>query len=192
VWPCKVRIDPLGIATRSRWAASAAPGRTLYRVISLAYLPKKVKRKIGTQAARHHLSESCLVKVRRRTRPMVCFVNAASVDRIIFSIFNRFYPQRQNPTLRLLYTNSLTSPQFPTCVEPTSTWVYTPRLPRMVFGQSGRERRAVCTSSLRRLTMWRPSGTATRLLNTASRVRQGGLETTKNRRGMGRRWQNHE
>jgi hypothetical protein len=93
--------------------------------------------------------------VRRRTLPMVCFVNAASVDRIIFSIFNRFHPQRQNPTLLLLYTNSLTSPQFPTCVESTSTYVYTPRLPRLVFGQSG-------------------------------------LETTKNRRGMGRRWQNHE
>jgi hypothetical protein len=30
------------------------------------------------------------VEVRRRTRPMVCFVNVQSVDRIIFSIFNRF------------------------------------------------------------------------------------------------------
>ena len=27
---------------------------------------------------------------RRRTRPMVCFVNVASVDHIIYSIFQRF------------------------------------------------------------------------------------------------------
>jgi len=29
-------------------------------------------------------------KVRRRTRPMVCFVNVQSVDRILYAIFNRF------------------------------------------------------------------------------------------------------
>jgi transposase-like protein len=31
--------------------------------------------------------ERCFVEVRRRTRPMVCFVNVESVDRIIYSIF---------------------------------------------------------------------------------------------------------
>jgi len=34
--------------------------------------------------------ERCFVEVRRRTRPMVCFVNVKSVDRIIYSIFQRF------------------------------------------------------------------------------------------------------
>lgn len=34
--------------------------------------------------------ERRFVEVRRRTRPMVCFVNVQSVERIIFSIFNRF------------------------------------------------------------------------------------------------------
>jgi transposase-like protein len=34
--------------------------------------------------------ERCFVEVRRRTRPMVCFVNVQSVDRIIYSIFQRF------------------------------------------------------------------------------------------------------
>ena len=34
--------------------------------------------------------ELCFVEVRRRTRPMVCFVNVESVDRIIYSIFQRF------------------------------------------------------------------------------------------------------
>jgi len=38
--------------------------------------------------------------VRRRTRPMVCFVNVASVDRIIYSI-QRFNLEWKNRTLRL-------------------------------------------------------------------------------------------
>jgi transposase-like protein len=34
--------------------------------------------------------ERCFVEVRRRTRPLVCFVNPESVDQIICSIFQRF------------------------------------------------------------------------------------------------------
>lgn len=34
--------------------------------------------------------ERRFVEVRRRTRPMLCFVNIGSVERILFSIFNRF------------------------------------------------------------------------------------------------------
>lgn len=45
--------------------------------------------------------ERCFVEVRRRTRPMVCFVNAQSVDRISFSSFNRFNEPWRNRTLRL-------------------------------------------------------------------------------------------
>jgi putative transposase len=47
--------------------------------------------------------ERCFVEVRRRTRPMVCFVNVASVDRIIYAIFNGLNekPQWKNRTLRL-------------------------------------------------------------------------------------------
>ncbi|HWP86065.1 MAG TPA: transposase [Terriglobia bacterium] len=45
--------------------------------------------------------ERCFVKMRRRTRPMVCFGNSHSVDRIVFSIFNRMNPQWKNRTLRL-------------------------------------------------------------------------------------------
>jgi putative transposase len=45
--------------------------------------------------------ERRFVEVRRRTRPMVCFVNIHSVDRIIFSIFNRFNQQWQNRTLKI-------------------------------------------------------------------------------------------
>ena len=45
--------------------------------------------------------ERCFVEVRRRTRPMVCFVNVQSVDRIIYAIFNGFNEQRPNRTLRI-------------------------------------------------------------------------------------------
>lgn len=34
--------------------------------------------------------ERCFVEVRRRTMLLVCFVNAQSVDRIIYSTFQRF------------------------------------------------------------------------------------------------------
>jgi putative transposase len=43
--------------------------------------------------------ERCFVEVRRRTRPMVCFVNVESVDRIIYSIFQRFNLEWRNRTL---------------------------------------------------------------------------------------------
>ncbi len=42
------------------------------------------------------------VEVRRRTRPMVCFVNVASVDRILYSIFQRFNLEWKTRTLNLL------------------------------------------------------------------------------------------
>jgi transposase-like protein len=45
--------------------------------------------------------ERCFVEVRRRTRPMVCFVNVESVDRIIYSIFQRFNLEWKSRTLNL-------------------------------------------------------------------------------------------
>jgi transposase-like protein len=47
--------------------------------------------------------ERCFVEVRRRTRPMVCFVNVASVDRIICAIFNGLNENSEweNRTLRV-------------------------------------------------------------------------------------------
>ncbi|HUZ47357.1 MAG TPA: integrase core domain-containing protein [Terriglobia bacterium] len=35
-----------------------------------------------------NLIERCFVEVRRRIRPMACFVNVQNVDRIIYAIFN--------------------------------------------------------------------------------------------------------
>lgn len=59
--------------------------------------PRHLWKKLRTT----NVIERCFVEVRRRTRPMVCFVNVNSVDRIIFSIFNRCNQQWQNRTLKI-------------------------------------------------------------------------------------------
>lgn len=46
-----------------------------------------------------NIIERCFVEVRRRTRPMVCFVNVQSIDRIIYSIFYRFNLEWKTCTL---------------------------------------------------------------------------------------------
>jgi putative transposase len=58
--------------------------------------PRQLWRKLRTTNA----IERCFVEVRRRTRPMVCFVNVQSVERIIYSIFNRFNLEWHQRTLR--------------------------------------------------------------------------------------------
>jgi putative transposase len=58
----------------------------LPELLSFFGLPRRLWRKLRTT----NVIERCFVKVRRRARPMVCFVNVASVDRILFSIFNGF------------------------------------------------------------------------------------------------------
>ena len=48
-----------------------------------------------------NIIERCFVEVRRRTRPVVCFVNVQSVDRIIYSIFYRFNLEWKTRTLEV-------------------------------------------------------------------------------------------
>lgn len=74
-----------------RWrAAYPAVGTRLLRdlpeLLAFFHCPRPLWRRLRTT----NLIERCFVEVRRRTRPMVCFVNVQSVERIIFSIFNRF------------------------------------------------------------------------------------------------------
>jgi transposase-like protein len=47
--------------------------------------------------------ERVFVEVRRRTRPMVCFVNVASADGIIYSIFQRFNLEWRNAPAGFLH-----------------------------------------------------------------------------------------
>jgi putative transposase len=69
----------------------------LPELLSFFQLPKHLWRKLRTT----NVIERCFVEVRRRTRPMVCFVNERSVERIIYAIFHRFNEQWKNRTLRL-------------------------------------------------------------------------------------------
>jgi putative transposase len=71
--------------------------RDLPELLSFFALPKHLWRKLRTT----NVIERCFVEVRRRTRPMVCFVNVHSVDRIIFSIFSRFNGDWKTRTLRV-------------------------------------------------------------------------------------------
>lgn len=74
-----------------RWRA-AYPSRVgrllrdLPELLACYRCPRPLWRKVRTT----NLIERGFVEVRRRTRPMVCFVNVQSVERIIFSIFHRF------------------------------------------------------------------------------------------------------
>jgi putative transposase len=87
---------------RARWRRDYGPmlrrlQRDLPELLSFFALPRHLWRKLRTT----NVIERCFVEVRRRTRPMVCFVNVASVDRIIYSIFQRFNLEWKNRTLKL-------------------------------------------------------------------------------------------
>ena len=71
--------------------------RDLPELLSFFHFPLHLWKKLRTT----NVIERCFVEVRRRTRPMVCFVNLQSVDRIIYSIFSSFNPQWKNRTLQL-------------------------------------------------------------------------------------------
>jgi transposase-like protein len=89
-------------AFRSRWyRAYPAMVRQLQQdlpeLLSFFAFPRHLWRKLRTT----NVIERCFVEVRRRTRPMVCFVNVESVDRIIYSIFQRFNLEWKTRTLNL-------------------------------------------------------------------------------------------
>ena len=71
--------------------------RDLPELLAFFRFPKHLWRKLRTT----NIIERCFVEVRRRTRPMVCFVNVKSVDRIIYSIFQRFNLEWKTRTLRV-------------------------------------------------------------------------------------------
>lgn len=71
--------------------------RDLPELLSFFSFPRHLWKKLRTT----NVIERCFVEVRRRTRPMVCFVNVQSVDRIIYSIFHRFNLDWTNRTLQL-------------------------------------------------------------------------------------------
>jgi putative transposase len=89
-------------AFRRRWQSDYGPmvrrlERDLPELLSFFHFPPSLWKKLRTT----NMIERCFVEVRRRTRPMVCFVNVKSVDRIIYSIFQRFNLEWKNRTLRV-------------------------------------------------------------------------------------------
>jgi putative transposase len=70
--------------------------KDLPELLSFMNFPKGQWKQLRTT----NVIERCFVEVRRRTRPMVCFVNVGSVDRIIYSIFHKFNLQWETHTLR--------------------------------------------------------------------------------------------
>ena len=85
---------------RARWRRQYAAmvrrlERDLPELLSFFAFPRHLWRKLRTT----NVIERCFVEVRRRTRPMVCFVNVESVDRIIYSIFQRFNLEWKTRTL---------------------------------------------------------------------------------------------
>ena len=72
-------------------------GQDLPELLSFFAFPPHLWKKLRTT----NVIERCFVEVRRRTRPMVCFVNVESVDRIIYSIFQRFNLEWKTRTLNL-------------------------------------------------------------------------------------------
>jgi putative transposase len=85
---------------RARWLSSYGPmmrrlERDLPELLSFFAFSPHLWRKLRTT----NVIERCFVEVRRRTRPMVCFVNVESVDRIIYSIFQRFNLEWKTRTL---------------------------------------------------------------------------------------------
>jgi transposase-like protein len=89
-------------AFRQRWLREYGPmvrrlERDLPELLSFFSFPRHLWKKLRTT----NVIERCFVEVRRRTRPMVCFVNVKSVDRIIYSIFQRFTLEWKTRTLNL-------------------------------------------------------------------------------------------
>lgn len=73
------------------------PEHDLPELLSFFSFPRHLWRILRTT----NIIGRCFVEVRRRTRPMVCFVNVKSVDRIIYSIFQRFNLEWKSRTLRV-------------------------------------------------------------------------------------------
>jgi transposase-like protein len=89
-------------AFRQRWrkeypAMVKQLEKDLPELLSFFSFPQHLWRKVRTT----NVIERVFVEVRRRTRPMVCFVNVPSVDRIIYSIFQRFNLECRNRTLHV-------------------------------------------------------------------------------------------
>jgi transposase-like protein len=90
-----VRLAIVSGHPENRLKHSASP----YLRSAFFAFPPHLRRKLRTT----NVIERCFVEVRRRTRPMVCFVNLASMERIVYAIFQRFNQEWKHRILRSLH-----------------------------------------------------------------------------------------
>ena len=82
--------------------STSEPGETVNRALKSHPLGRSVSSEAGWRGETdENVIERLFVEVRRRTRPMVCFVHVKSVDRIIYSIFHRFNLEWKNRILQV-------------------------------------------------------------------------------------------
>ena len=98
---CRRQAEAAFRTFRQRWQRAYGPmvrrlERDLPELLSFFSFPRHLWKKLRTT----NVIERCFVEVRRRTRPMVCFVNVRSVDRIVYSIFQRFTLEWKTRTLK--------------------------------------------------------------------------------------------
>jgi transposase-like protein len=87
---------------RFRWQAKYSKlvrrlEQDLPALLTFFEFPRHLWRNLRTTNA----IERRFVEVQRRTRPMVVFINVASVDRIIYALFSRFNEEWKTHTLKL-------------------------------------------------------------------------------------------
>jgi transposase-like protein len=98
-------------AFRARWGrAYPAMVRRLQQdlpeLLSFFAFPRHLWRKLRTT----NVIERCFVEVRRRTRPMVCFVNVEKCGPHHLLHLPEIQPAMENPHPQPIYTSRLTSP----------------------------------------------------------------------------------
>jgi putative transposase len=93
IYLAKTRRDAIAAfkRLRARWLelepnAIATLEKDLEELLSMFYIPEEHRKMMRTT----NVIERLFREVRRRTRPMSCFTNAASCDRIIYAVFSRF------------------------------------------------------------------------------------------------------
>ena len=95
------RTEGLAVRTKRRGQRAAGRARRLEQdlpdLLTFCRLPRHLWRKLRTT----NVIERCFVEGRRPTRPMVCFVNVESVDRIIYAIFHGLHDPWRSRTLRI-------------------------------------------------------------------------------------------
>ena len=104
-------------AFRQRWQREYGPmvrrlERDLPELLSFFSFPRHLWKKLRTT----NMIERCFVEVRRRTRPMVCFVNVEKRRPNHLLHLPALYPGMENPHPQPIYTSSVTSPESGNCL----------------------------------------------------------------------------